>query len=91
MVEQTGNVLAAAGSADAGLAIFGAAISCSVIIIGAAGGIGLIGAMAVKAIARQPEAGESIFRTMIIAAALVEGVTFFALLICFMVLFWMRG
>jgi hypothetical protein len=28
---------------------------------------------------------------MIIAGALVEGVTFFALLICFLGVFWMRG
>jgi hypothetical protein len=28
---------------------------------------------------------------MIIAAALIEGVTFFALLICFLAIFWLRG
>ncbi|MEN8128085.1 MAG: ATP synthase F0 subunit C, partial [Planctomycetota bacterium] len=36
----------------------------------------------VEAIARQPEAGGRIFTTMIIAAALIEGVTLFALIIC---------
>jgi F-type H+-transporting ATPase subunit c len=91
MVEQTGMVLAAAEVANSGLAIFGAALACGLIIIGAAGGIGLIGAVAAKSIARQPEAGGNIFRAMIIAAALVEGVTFFALLICFLTLFWLRG
>ncbi len=91
MVEQTGNALAASGSANVVLAIFGAAISCGIIIIGAAMGIGLIGSMSVKAISRQPEAGGRIFSTMIIAAALVEGVTFFALLICFLTVFWLRG
>jgi F-type H+-transporting ATPase subunit c len=91
MVEQTGTVLAAAEIANSGLAIFGAVLACGLIIIGAAGGIGLIGAVAAKSIARQPEAGGNIFRAMIIAAALVEGVTFFALLICFLTLFWLRG
>jgi F-type H+-transporting ATPase subunit c len=91
MVEQTGTVLAAAEMANSGLAIFGAALACGLIIVGAAGGIGLIGAMAVKSIARQPEAGGNIFRAMVIAAAFVEGVTFFALLICFFILFWLRG
>jgi F-type H+-transporting ATPase subunit c len=91
MVEQTGNVLAAAGMADSGLAIFGAVISCGLIIIGAAMGIALIGAFSSSAIARQPEAGGRIFSGMIIAAALVEGITFFALLICFLTVFWLRG
>jgi F-type H+-transporting ATPase subunit c len=91
MVEQTGNALAASGAPNVVLAIFGAVISCSIIIVGAATGIGLIGSMSVKAISRQPEAGGRIFSTMIIAAALVEGVTFFALLICFLTVFWLRG
>jgi hypothetical protein len=42
-------------------------------------------------IARQPKAGGRIFISMIIAAALIEGVTFFALLICFLAIFWLRG
>ena len=72
------------------LAIFGATIACSLIIIGAALGIGLIGSRAVESIARQPEAGGRIFSTMIIAAALVEGVTFFALMVCFLTVFWLH-
>lgn len=72
------------------LAILGAAIGCGLIIIGAAFGIGLIGGKAVESIARQPEAGGRIFMTTIIAAALVEGVTFFALLICFLAVFWLH-
>ncbi|MGA2172096.1 MAG: ATP synthase F0 subunit C [Sedimentisphaerales bacterium] len=91
MVEQTSNVLAAAGIADAGLAIFGAALGCGLTIIGAGIGIGLIGALATGAIARQPEAGGVIFRTMIVAAALVEGVTFFSLITCFLTLLWLVG
>jgi F-type H+-transporting ATPase subunit c len=91
MIEQTGNVLAVTGLAESGLAVFGVAIGCGLIIIGAAGGIALIGAKSSSAIARQPEAGGRIFSSMIVAAALVEGVTFFALLICFLTIFWLRG
>jgi len=72
------------------LAIFGAVIAAGVIIVGAAIGVGFIGGKAVESIARQPEAGGRIFMTTIIAAALIEGVTFFALLICFLAVFWLH-
>lgn len=84
------SVLAAASGTNTTLAIFGAVIAASLIIIGAALGIGLIGGKAVESIARQPEAGGRIFMTTIIVAALVEGVTFFALLICFLAVFWLH-
>tara|TARA_R110002111_G_scaffold153375_1_gene220199 strand:+ start:168190 stop:168513 length:324 start_codon:yes stop_codon:yes gene_type:complete len=58
------------------------AIGAGIAIIGAGFGIGKIGASAVEAIARQPEAGGKIQTAMIIAAALIEGATFFALIIC---------
>jgi len=72
------------------LAVTGLMAGCAGIIIGAAIGIGRIGSRAVESIARQPEAAQRIFMTMIIAAALIEGVTFFALLIAFLTLYWMR-
>lgn len=78
----------AAGIPGASWAILGAMIACGLIIIGAATAIALIGSKAVDSIARQPEAGNRIFSAMIIAAALIEGVTFFALLICFLAVFW---
>ncbi len=59
-------------------------IGCGIVIIGAGIGIGLIGSRAADSIARQPEAGSRIFTAMIVAAALIEGVTFFALLVCFL-------
>lgn len=65
-----------------GLAIFGAAVGAGLVILGAGLGIGRIGGSAVEAIARQPEAGPRIFTSMIIAAALIEGATLFALVIC---------
>jgi len=61
--------------------IAGIMIGVGVIVSGAAKGIGNIGGNAVEAIARQPEAKGSIGTNMIIAAALIEGFTFFALII----------
>ena len=59
--------------------LLGKGLGLGLIIIGAAIGIGRIGGSAVDAIARQPEAGGRIGTNMIIAAALVEGVTVIAL------------
>lgn len=61
----------------------GIALGAGLIVIGAARGIGNIGASAVESIARQPEAGGRIFTAMLLSAALIEGFTFFALLIQF--------
>jgi len=61
---------------------FSGAIGAGVTLIGAGYGIGKIGASAVESIARQPEAATQIQTAMIISAALIEGVTFFALIIC---------
>ena len=71
-----------AASSDLGLAKIGAAIGCGLVIIGGSLGIGKIGAGAVESMARQPELAGKIQTAMIIAAALIEGVTFFALIIC---------
>ena len=57
---------------------FGAGLT----LIGAAYGIGRIGSAAVESMARQPEAAGDIRGGMILAAALIEGVTLFALVIC---------
>ncbi len=82
--------LLAAIEGVSGLAGMGAAIGCGLAIVGAGLGIGLIGSKAAEAIGRQPEAQGKIFTSMIISAALIEGVTFFALVICFLVLFWLK-
>lgn len=63
----------------------GAAVGAGLATIGAGIGIGKIGQGAMEGIARQPEAGGTIRSTMIIAAALVEGVAFFAVVICFLI------
>ncbi|MGB8226750.1 MAG: ATP synthase F0 subunit C [Sedimentisphaerales bacterium] len=80
----------ALASESGGIAILGAAIGCGIIILGAGFGVGTIGGKALESLARQPEVGGRIFSTMIIAAALIEGVTLFALLICFLIAFWMK-
>ena len=55
--------------------------------IGAGIGIGKIGSSAMDAIARQPEASGDIRSSMIVIAALVEGVALFAVIVCVMSLF----
>jgi F-type H+-transporting ATPase subunit c len=59
------------------------AVGAGLVIIGAAFGIGRLGGAAVESMARQPETAGNIQTAMIIAAALIEGVTFFALIIIF--------
>lgn len=58
-----------------------AAIGAGLAVIGAGLGIGRIGGSAMDAIARQPEAYSKIQTAMIIAAALVEGVALFAVVV----------
>jgi F-type H+-transporting ATPase subunit c len=58
-----------------------AAIGAGIAVIGAAYGIGKIGSSAMEAIARQPEAAAKIQTAMIIAAALIEGATLFAIVV----------
>ncbi|MFT6844117.1 MAG: F-type H+-transporting ATPase subunit c [Flavobacteriales bacterium] len=61
-----------------------AAIGAGLAVIGAGIGIGKIGGSAMEAIARQPEATSKIQTAMIIAAALVEGVALFAVVVSFL-------
>jgi len=58
-----------------------AAIGAGLAVIGAGIGIGKIGGGAMEAIARQPEAYNKIQTAMIIAAALVEGVALFGVVV----------
>jgi F-type H+-transporting ATPase subunit c len=65
-----------------GLIGLGAGIGAGLAAIGAGLGIGLIAGQATTAIARQPEAEGKIRGTMILAAALIEGVALFGEVIC---------
>lgn len=58
-----------------------AAIGAGLSVIGAGIGIGRIGGSAMDAIARQPEESGKIQTTMLIAAALVEGVALFGVVV----------
>ncbi len=69
------------------IAKMGAGIGAGIAVIGAGLGIGNIGKGAVESIARQPEAVGDIRSNMIVAAALIEGVAFFAIVVCLLVLF----
>lgn len=64
------------------LIAFSGAFGAGLIIIGAGLGIAKIGSSAVESMARQPEVAGNIQTGMIIAAALIEGATFFALIVC---------
>ena len=59
----------------------GVGIGMGLVVIGAGIGIGRIGGSAVDAIARQPEASGTIATNMLIAAALVEGLSVIALIL----------
>jgi F-type H+-transporting ATPase subunit c len=75
---------AAATSQWAVLGVVGAVIGAGIIVFGAALGIGRIAACACEAIARQPEAGQRIFTSMLLASAFIEGGMLLALIICFL-------
>ncbi|MDR2409962.1 MAG: ATP synthase F0 subunit C [Bacteroidales bacterium] len=70
-----------------GLAQMGAGIGAGIAAIGAGIGIGNIGKSALESIARQPEVSGDIRTNMIIAAALIEGVALFAVVVCVLIVF----
>jgi F-type H+-transporting ATPase subunit c len=72
--------------ATANLGPFAAPIGAAIVVFGVGIGIGKIGASAMEAIARQPEAASDIRMSMIIVAALIEGAALFAIVVCFMAL-----
>lgn len=80
-----GLVLTASATASAQAPIAGApsrfnGIGIGLVIIGAGLGIGRLAGSAVESMARQPELAAGIQTAMIIAAALIEGLAFFALI-----------
>jgi len=69
-----------------GMGYIGAGIGAGITLLGAGLGIGKLAASALEGTARQPEAAGTIRTTMIIAAALIEGLAFLALVICLLAL-----
>lgn len=80
-------LLQAAEVANSGLGYGVAALGAGVAALAAGLGIGRIGGSALESIARQPEAMGDIRANMILAAALVEGAAFFAMVIGLLVIF----
>jgi F-type H+-transporting ATPase subunit c len=74
-----------AKSGNWGIAM-GAGLGACLTIIGAGFGISQIAGKAVESMARQPEVAGNINGAMIISAALIEGVTFFSLIVCILIL-----
>lgn len=75
MAQEDGNPLINVG---------GAAFGIGVLVFGAAMGIGKIGTAAVESMARQPEVAGDIRGAMVVAAALIEGATFFGILMAYL-------
>lgn len=63
----------------------GAGIGVAIAILGAGIGFGRIGAAALEGMARQPEVAGRIQTAAIIIGALLEGATFFGLLVCILI------
>ena len=68
-----------------GLGYLGAGLGAGLCLYGAAAGIGRLASAALEGTARQPEAAGNLRTSMIIPAALIEGLGFFALVICLLV------
>jgi F-type H+-transporting ATPase subunit c len=62
----------------------GRGIAAGLSVLGGGLGIGRLAASAMEGIARQPEASGDIRVSMIIAAALIEGFTFFGIVVAIM-------
>lgn len=75
-------MVAPAAAAEDGGVSFSGAFGAGMVTIGGAYGIGRLAGIALESMARQPEIAGNIQVAMIIAAALIEGFTFFALYIC---------
>ena len=74
-------------AATLSLGKLGATIGAGIAVLGAAWGIGKIGANAMESIGRPPYASGEIRTSMIIMAALIGGVALFAIVVCFLALF----
>jgi len=81
MAQQDGEAPGAAADYSSQM-FLGGAFGAGLIILGAGFGIGRIGSAAVEGMSRQPEVAGNIQTAMIISAALIEGATFFGLVVC---------
>ncbi len=70
--------------ADLALGKLAAGLGAALAALAAGIGIGKVGAAAMEAIARQPEASADIRSNLIVVSAFIEGVAFVALIVCFL-------
>jgi F-type H+-transporting ATPase subunit c len=81
----------AADTTQSGTAFYGNAIAAGlgvgITLVGAGIGFGRIGASALESMARQPEVAAQVGTNMLIIAALLEGATFFSLIVCIIMAF----
>jgi F-type H+-transporting ATPase subunit c len=68
-------------------AALGSGLGCALTLVGAGIGFGKIGASALESMARQPEVAGQVSASMITIAALLEGATFFSLIVCIILAF----
>jgi F-type H+-transporting ATPase subunit c len=69
------------------VSIFSASLAISIAAFGGAAGQGKAAASAVDAIARQPEAGDRIFTSLILSLALIESLVIYALAVALVLIF----
>jgi F-type H+-transporting ATPase subunit c len=70
----------------AGFAVYaGAALALALIVIATAFGIGRIGGKALESLSKAPESRNDVRMLMILAAALIEGIAFFAAIILLLI------
>ena len=74
-----------------GLGYLAAGFGASIILVGAAAGIARLSSAALEGTARQPEAAGNLRTSMLIPAALIEGLAFFALVICLLIALTLNG
>src|ERR1041384_729978 len=74
-----------------GLGYLGAGWGAGICMLAAAGGIAKLSAAALEGTARQPEAAGDLRTSMLIPAALIEGLGFFALVICLLMALSLNG
>ncbi len=74
-----------------GLGYIGIGLGTGLCLAGAAFGIARLASAALEGTARQPEAGSALRTSMIIPAALIEGLGFFALVICLLGVLALNG
>jgi len=72
---------------SASLAYLAAGLGAGMSVIGVGIGIGKLAAAALEGSARQPSASGEIRTSMLIAAALIEGATLFAIVVCLLLSF----